>query len=504
MYSVMLVDDEKLILQGLMNIIEWEDIGLRVVQTAQNGYDALEIFKDNPVDIIITDINMPKLTGLELIREVRNINSKTKFIILTGYDEFTYAREAIKYGVESYILKPIDEDELQETLVKIKKDLENKNNEMNKLIDKNNKLIKYMSGKSNENYIYSMKDILSINIEGQTYNVANIIINNKEEDYLYIDKIIKKYTIEKCEIIHSYDNQVILINSWEKNTSKDTRVKYYENIKEKLIEELNKEVFISIGNNVEDIKKLGESYNKAKKLKKYTLTEGINKCIYEEKIKCIKEKKINFKEEIENINKLIIGKNSKDIGKYILNVLLKKDLTPQNIYDFSIKLIILVNDIYDEFKLDKKYAGDSLSSLIIELCNENSRENIKSFLTSEIEELIEIMSINSERYSPIIQQIVNVINNKYYEDITLKALAKKYNVNNSYLGQMFAKETGNSFSEHLNKVKNSKAKELILNTNMRINDIANAVGYIDTSYFYRKFKNHYGVSPSTLRGLKSY
>lgn len=114
------------------------------------------------------------------------------------------------------------------------------------------------------------------------------------------------------------------------------------------------------------------------------------------------------------------------------------------------------------------------------------------------------MYVNIIKYSPVVQQIVNAINDRYYEELSLKTLAHQYNINSSYLGQIFSKETGTSFSEYLNKIKNMKAKELILNTNMRINDIAKEVGYIDTSYFYRKFKKYYGVSPSTLREMKNY
>ena len=114
------------------------------------------------------------------------------------------------------------------------------------------------------------------------------------------------------------------------------------------------------------------------------------------------------------------------------------------------------------------------------------------------------MNLNNIKYSPVVQQIVNYVNSNYYEELSLKTLSQKYNINSSYLGQIFNKEIGYSFSEYMNKVKNMKAKELILNTNMKINDIAKEVGYFDTSYFYRKFKKYYGVSPSTLREIKQY
>ena len=115
-----------------------------------------------------------------------------------------------------------------------------------------------------------------------------------------------------------------------------------------------------------------------------------------------------------------------------------------------------------------------------------------------------IMNTSVVKYTPIVQQVVNYIDEKYFEEVSLKTLSQKYNINSSYLGQIFAKEVGYSFSEYLNRVKNMKAKELILNTNMKMNDIAKQVGYYETSYFYRKFKDFYGVSPATLREFKNY
>ena len=138
MYKVMLADDENLILQGLENIIEWEELGLEIVNKASNGQEAIDKFKENPVDIVVTDINMPQVTGLELLKELKKINSDVKFIILSGYDDFSYAKKAIELGVENYILKPIDEEELEKTLKNtINKDSLRRtaNNEINQTAD---------------------------------------------------------------------------------------------------------------------------------------------------------------------------------------------------------------------------------------------------------------------------------------------------------------------------------------------------------------------------------
>ena len=104
----------------------------------------------------------------------------------------------------------------------------------------------------------------------------------------------------------------------------------------------------------------------------------------------------------------------------------------------------------------------------------------------------------------MIKEILSYIQENYREDLSLKILSYKYHMNTSYLGQVFQKEVGCSFSQYLSNIKNEKAKDMILNTNMKINDIAREVGYLDASYFYRKFKQCYGVSPASLRGMKKY
>ena len=116
MKKVMIVEDEELILQGIRNILDWESLGLQVVHMAHDGAEALEMWEKEPVHIVVTDISMPEMDGLELLRRIREKEEQVRFIILTGYDEFAYAREAIRLEVENYILKPIDEEELERQL----------------------------------------------------------------------------------------------------------------------------------------------------------------------------------------------------------------------------------------------------------------------------------------------------------------------------------------------------------------------------------------------------
>ncbi len=509
MYKVMIVDDEKLITQGLLNILDWEGLGLQISSTHSDGQSALESFIDYPVDIIISDINMPNIDGLNLLKKIKDINSNTKFVVLSGYDDFYYAKKAIEYGVDSYMLKPIDEEELSTTLNRLVCKLNEDKNREGIMINKSGILYQYINGKLNRNSLEQIETYLHFPLHSKNYTVSSIIlIEQRSVDAVYsLNNIIESIFKSGYEILHRYDGQVILINSWSKSLDYSKIKLFYNKLREDIIKNLGIEVFITIGDMVQDIDGLEFSYMVSYGLKKYMLTEGSNICLDRYSIKNTNRSNITFSKEIDTLNKFIIEKDILSCEKYIEEIFGNQDLHPKNIYDLSIKILFLVDKTLEEFKLsriDSKYEDDSLGNVIVKLCNENTRKNVKSFIISEIKDIITLMDNTQIKYSPVVQQVINIVNKDYKEELSLKTLAQKYNINSSYLGQIFTKEVGVSFSEYLNKTKNTKAKELILNTNMKINDIAKSVGYIDTSYFYRKFKKYFGVCPSTFRNMKKY
>ncbi len=166
-------------------------------------------------------------------------------------------------------------------------------------------------------------------------------------------------------------------------------------------------------------------------------------------------------------------------------------------------MAMLLQEIKKEYKLESGRFHD-LSELIETIFSAEDIRGIKTVFFSEIAEIIECIHEEDSQYTPVVRQIISEVQHNYREDMNLKTLAYKYHMNASYLGQIFQKEAGCSFAQYLSNTKNSIAKDLILNTNMKINDIARQVGYTDISYFYRKFKQCYGVSPASLREMKKY
>lgn len=518
MCKVMLVDDEKLILNGLLNIIDWDSIGLKVTETANDGQEAYEKYKKNPVDIIITDITMPKLTGLQLIEKLKNEGCEnTKFIILSGYDDFSYAKKAIYLGIENYILKPIDEEELEKTLITVVNKINREKNQPileNKELETLNENIcnRWVANNITDLGLEERKFALSISIYNKYYNVVSIKLNyensNKQDTaYKIKDFIDKRIDYSNKEVFVDIENNIIVINGW--NDSPEVN---FEEIFTRLIydikTEFNISVFITIGKTIEQSKNLSKSYESAIKLQEYILIRGYGNIISFNDLKRtndeIQDVHINF----DDFEKVLLAKDVEKVNKYITktfnDIYELKTLTPEKLKDISIKMMLTIKEAAKDLNIEGRYNDDFLRVLILEICNKKSKEELVKMLQRESEELIDKINNNNGKFSPVIKQVLCYVNDHYNEELSLKTLANKYNINTSYLGQIFSKEVGCSFSDYLNRIKNEKAKELLLNTNMKINDIAKIVGYIDTSYFYRKFKKYFGVCPSTLRNSKNY
>ncbi|MGL4875361.1 MAG: response regulator [Clostridium sp.] len=505
MKNVMIIDDEKLIRDGLKVLIDWESLGLFVKEEASNGVEALEKLKGNDIQVIVSDINMPNMTGLEFIEKLREINKDIKIVILSGYDHFSYAKKAICHGVSDYLLKPIDEEELYEVLKNIVLDIEKNEKKKNLYINKDKNVLEILKGNIKD--LSNLRNSINIDEKGKSYVVASVILSKERKVVGSVDlnKIFKREKIDKYEILDMTEKKFLIIKEWMYEVEMENVLKNAYKLKEFCNEEFGGEAFIGVGCVVNSIDKINESYKEAIEINKYILTEGTNICLCKENLKYLDSSIKTFELDFQKINKKIIEKNFEESKVLISELFKRNDLTPKDIYDFSIGILFMLYKISEEFKIEGKgYDRENLSSTMVELCSESTTESIENFLIREVQNVISNMYVGTAKYSPVVQQIVSYVNDKYYEELSLKVLSNKYNINSSYLGQLFIKEVGMSFSDYLNGVKNEKAKELLLETNMKINDIAKKVGFVDTSYFYRKFKKYYGVSPSVLRDLKNY
>lgn len=527
MYKVLLAEDEELILQGLSNLIDWEKLGLQIIHMAENGQEALTKLKKEPVDIIVTDISMPIMDGLDMLREIRNSDSRTRCIILSGYDDFEYAQSAIRLDVENYILKPINEEELESVLKDTINHLKQLDRREQHSIKQNQKLLHFLTNTSlfNKNTSNSEKkksDVLTKEEEellssmgismrepyGIAANIKIKLTNTWDEN---LDNILyflsEGYQNVPLQTFY-YAKDEILLFIFTNFEDREIIFSFFSSLQNEIEAKFEVLTFITISHPFQQLTELRHAFRETKRLQKYLIIEGYGSCIDESIIKQRTSEHISVDIDAEHLHKLILTKNKQSVRNYIENLFIytiQTDMVTTNvIYHMAIKLAIILQDIIDEFKLSQVEALKNVSELIEELYMADDLSVVKSLFIAEALEMIDSLHTENSHYTPVVRQIISEVEKNYKDDMNLKTLSYKYNMNASYLGQIFQKEVGCSFSQYLSNMKNSKARELILNTNMKINDIAKEVGYPDASYFYRKFKQCYGISPASLREMKKY
>lgn len=506
MKKVMLVEDEAFILEGLGKIIDWEQLGLSVIHKACDGRQALELWHQEPVDIIVTDVSMPWMDGLELLSKIREEDERCRCIILTGYDDFEYARKAIRLDVENYILKPIDEEELENALKDCIRKLDAADRRRGN-IEENMSLLQFLSGKQEpeemEQYLrdmgwdgqkpYIYAAVMKLNVKSLKDVKISVITENLMES-----------AEGKLKVLHISPDSLLLLTAREERTDGEVAeyIAHCQNLLESNYGVLS---FVSISSPFTDYRQLPERYREAMKLQKYLLIDGYGSCIDPAHIHNRKSADIVINDS--ELRKMIFKEDKEGVINYLEDLFInnmQEEAAVENLYQMVLKVAVMLQDIRAEYKLQQKQNVRGLLEVIDSIYHAEDIFEIKVLLIGELVDIMDQLHVEESHYTPVVRQIMSEVQENYKEDMNLKTLAYKYHMNTSYLGQIFQREVGCSFSQYLSNTKNSIAKDLILNTNMRINDIAKEVGYSDTSYFYRKFKQCYGVSPASLREMKQY
>ncbi|WP_052356842.1 response regulator transcription factor [[Clostridium] dakarense] len=494
MYSVYLLDDEPFILEGLRYIVPWEEYGFNIVGSASNGEDGFNEIIKNDIDLIITDIMMPKMTGLELISKLKEENYETNFIVLSAFQEFKYAKKAMNMGAENYLLKPIDTDELSENLKNIYKNIKLKEKNMSdKSIVKNNLLLKLLTEEYEESATNNLEE-LNIVLKDDNYCVAMIELSDTSCDIgVILKEKIKNNKFIYC--IKSKSSALLIVN--EKN--KDILTSELSQLKADIMNESNSLVYISVGKYVNSIKDIYKSYKTSLEISEY-------KMIYSDKswVKFYKEQASKQNDtyiEFEELKKMLVSKDISKTSGYINQIFGKlkneEDLTPKQIKMKSVEIFLNVYNYFNESKIIKdlhKYFECIVN-------NHSTVDEIEIQLINMLKHIQTKLEQADESISPVILKLLEYIEENYKYDLNLKEISDKLNINAIYLGQLFQRETGTLFSDYINNFRVNKAKKLLSDTTLKASEIGILVGYTNKNYFYRKFKNIAGVTPSEWRKI---
>jgi two-component system response regulator YesN len=518
MYNVLIADDEPDICYGLCEIVDWNSLGFTVLDTAFDGEDALEKLKSRKYDLLVTDIRMPVISGLELIQKIRERNLSIKILILSGYNDFEFAKKAIEYSVDGYLLKPIDRDELNGYLVSVKGDLDREHKDSlftweNKNIAKDKFLLDLVNGSNIPMDFRQKSEVYDINFHGTFYNIAIIEIDNLygKLDKDFVDASLEIFSVRNIaeEIIKSknmgyvYEDTNgtigIIFNGELKDIDEEICIHCLQLIHSNIMKYLKLSVTIGYGEPVSEIFDIKLSHEKA--------------------IQALELRSIADKGGIIPYNKLCPAINNPfstnwDDTKLLAAIeklseteirseieLLIKEISQKKL-TIDISKIIFYNIIFHILSLPKKYNPlDNNFSLQDEIIALN--RNNKYFSLEHLQELLiricfkacnYLKELQSSKRSNIIEKIQTYIEEHFSEDLTLKSISNIFYMNPVYLGRLFKNTTGDSFNDYVNKIRISKAKKMLLQDSSNIGRIIENLGFNNQEYFYRLFPKYEGIT----------
>lgn len=526
-YTILLVDDEEEVIQAIMKKIDWEGLGFSVIGYACNGVKALEMVEEFQPDVIMTDIKMPYMDGLELSNRVKAEYPAAKILFFTGFDEFEYAKEAVHLEVEEYVLKPINSIELTNVFIQLKTKLDQE------ISEKRN--VEILQKYYMESLPLLQADFYSALIEGRVH----------EEE---IPKYLSDYQLSfpgpffSCLIVHTSSSQVpehmnplLLATSVQKQAKERLAAKwqakyfaYLGNIilitqlkSEKEISELTDEcdrfckyarriigavVTIGIGQVCSSILELPQSYGSAREAVSYRGIYGASRAINMKEVvpqKAGRKSGLGNDTELSDLFKMIRLGSEEDVAKAADQYLDHTSFPEKSLQQYYIDIMELISAFYrfavnHDITVDE-FSGDirTLYSRLLDLEPDAMRKWLIDrclFLRKTI-----ISARNNSTKSFVSRAEEYVHHNYGNEELSLDSVCKILGVSNSYFSTIFKKETGSSFISYLTDYRMDQASCLLIETNEKSYMIAKKVGYTDPNYFSYVFKRRFGVSPSKYR-----
>lgn len=534
--KIVIADDDKIIRKGLKLIIANKIPGNSIiVREVSNGDEALELVKAGDCDLLITDMKMPVMDGITLIKEIATLGINIKIIVLSGFDEYKYVRESLKNGAIDYLLKPINKNDFGKLLFKIKNEWEDEiqkkllSEQLTKKLQKNIESLKecffvdlikdtalqkeYIDSKLIE---YDMEKNMKyvIGVLGIDYpRRGAICVEAKEKAFLFdmIKKRIKEaYTLRNIPgpIVTAYKKEIIILFMIEKEEGLGAQSNVRKAIEEMgITAPIEGEYTVSIGISQEilNIAKAHEAYSQAKDAyeKKFFLGKGciVSYDMNKKKILPIEIHHLNGK--IDKLSSSIITGDLVETKIKMIEIMTEIKENVNNSDEFRQRLREVIFRLYEK---SKEFKEIEHTYLIQDNQLFESIELIEVYgdLEKHIMDILEniLKKINQTRNSKnakVIERAKTYIGENYDKDISLKAVAEYVYLNPSYFSLLFKNETGRNFVDYLVEIRVEAAKKFLQKPDVKVYEVAKLVGYNEITSFNRAFKRIVGVSPSDYK-----
>lgn len=512
--KLLIIDDEKLTREGIISNINWNKLGIDEIYEADDGINGIKQAKNHKPDIILSDIRMPRMNGIEMSKEIHKIIPSTSIIFMSGYSDKEYLKAAISLKVISYVEKPINALEIEDA---IKSAIE-----IQALYKKNqitiNNHYKYTKSKlaleithppvknGDVNYQKSFQEFgfqtktttefTTIIITLRTV-ISNILDKNLNELYLTIENITKKYRMNY--ILGIKNDEYIILHLFTNDKTTEYSI---NNICSDLSSFLSKsfQYFISVGKKVTGIKNVHESYNLAVSLLQSSFFYEYNSIIVTDHTKPVS---INYDQNLISEYQESLNHHDKETAIKIVTNLYEElknnqHVLPNYARDVYYKLFTILYDTASNFHISTFY-DDSDTIILDYVSKDNHLVDINQILMEKIN-LFHSSLQEQNKENTTIYNIKEFIGKNYSnETLSVKDISQHVYLSSTYVCTIFKNETGKTLNQYLTEFRIEKAKNMLKDSRFKITDISSKVGYSDSNYFGKTFKKLVGLSPSEYR-----
>jgi two-component system response regulator YesN len=542
MQTVLIADDEENIREGIKLIIDWDELGFEIAGTASNGEEALSSIKKLNPSLVVMDMQMPKIHGIDVIKKARAEGYEGYFIILSGYSDFSYAQDAIRNRVTNYITKPIDEDELYDTVKKIKDEIDKNAKEGRRSGQIRNKaksvvtsellLGTYFEKDEAENVTLTedrREELESMKLLSPLYQV---VIHETSGDYRLPDLLPTFLDENSFELLNVSGYDCILLKGKAAVSRFEDFILHYEKSPIETDSPLDN-IFIAIGKAVDSPVKIEDSYESAKSLadRRFFCDEAEhfvraenesfvnNQCRDKNGTSHLDSEKSTEEDNLAAA-KAALKEEQRRITDKIMDAIIAGNRTAminstEELYDYikdnisgNSDACLYVTEILLGIKdrLSKQYPMladifDTHAGIIEFIEGRFYLYEIMQYMVETLEKALGKLHEHAGSEN-IIDDIISYTDRNYAQPLTLEDLASRFGYNSGYLGRLFTRTTGTGYNYYLNECRIAKAKEFLAEGKYKVYEVAQLVGYNDVDYFGKKFRKHAGMTPAEFRRQK--
>lgn len=535
MLNLLIVDDEELDREGLLAELDWEQYGISEVRAARTGAEALEIMKGYEPHILMTDIKMPVMNGLQLAEKAKKLFPNIKVVFISGYDSFEYAQYAIKLNVCGYLLKPVDTDELAQVIINVVDDIVKERSSMEQSdwlqrnVDESRPFLKtrlfssmFFGTYEDEGELVNRAQYLGLSFVTGKY----LLLLAQIDDYIqWVNNMTReeneRICLDICNLANEMGNcvyhveavfidlqTIAILISCDEHVPDELAFTDIIGIAEHIIGSVMDMFGISISMGISrvlhQLSEIQQGYNEccdALKNKLYTGKGKVNRKPQENQTQKFK---LSFENVDVELSKLLIAGDRARIAKTIDHMfeMIENFRVSDNqlVQNLCINIISRLNITVLEMGMDLNdiFGGGAL--LLNKLMSFETILDIRMWMKNIFSSVLEYHeNMQGSKHTSLRRDFQKYIEEHYQQDITLKELAEEWHYSPNYLGNIFKQEFGKGFSEYLAEYRMKKAALLLKNHETKIYEVAHQVGYNNISSFIKQFKQAYEVTPAEYR-----